>query len=159
MLQTQNGVCRICSTHQSAPQTLAVSSQVATNTPVRQVPVSLAPHNHRAAPPAPGLNPHSARGTTCDHLRDFVPWRFSDAGPTHAWLDLHSGVRETCTQPDSCTAAKRIAIGKVRPFSSIHFGGAHRVVDVAGAARSSANIVPEVAAKTYRRTDTTSTNG
>src|SRR5579862_8824179 len=98
MLQTQNGVCRIYSTHQSAPQTLAVSSEVATNTPVRQVPVSPAPHNHRAAPPAPGLNPHSARGTTCHHLRDFVPWRFSDAGPTHTWLDLHSGVRETCTQ-------------------------------------------------------------
>ena len=66
--QTQNGVCRICSTHQSAPQTVAVSCQVAANTLVRQLPVSPAPHNHRAAPLAPGLNPHSARRTTCNLL-------------------------------------------------------------------------------------------
>src|SRR5487761_241385 len=66
--QTQNGVCRICSTHRSAPQTVTALCQVATNTPVRQVPVSPAPHHHRAAPAAFDLNPHSARRTTCDHL-------------------------------------------------------------------------------------------
>jgi len=36
--------------------------------PVRQLPVSPASHNHRAAPLAPGLNPHSARRTTCNLL-------------------------------------------------------------------------------------------
>ena len=58
----------ICSTHQSAPQTVAVSCQVVTKTPMRQLPVSPASHNHRAAPLAPGLNPHSARGTACNLL-------------------------------------------------------------------------------------------
>ena len=66
--QTLNGVRRIGSTHRSAPQTVAASCQVVTKTHVRQLPVSPAPHNHRGAPLAPGLNPHSARRTTCDHL-------------------------------------------------------------------------------------------
>ena len=37
---------------------------------------------------APRLNPHSARRTAgCTTYRDFVPWRFSDAGHRSAWLD------------------------------------------------------------------------
>ena len=56
------------SSKRSAPQTVAASYQVATNTPVRQVPGSPAPHDHRAAPAAPGLNPHSARRITCNLL-------------------------------------------------------------------------------------------
>ena len=37
--------------------------------------------------------------------RDFVPWRFSDAGYRSAWLDRRCRRPKTCTQPDSCTAA------------------------------------------------------
>src|SRR4029077_9127663 len=66
--QTPDRVCRTCSTNRSALQTVAVSCQVATNTPVREVPVSPAPRHHRASLAATGLNPHSPRGTTCDHL-------------------------------------------------------------------------------------------
>ena len=51
-----------------------------------------APHRSRQAsiPIAPAAPPAISS-------RDFVPWRFSDAGRTHAPLDLQSGVRETCT--------------------------------------------------------------
>ena len=76
----------------------------ATITPVLELPVSPAPRRSpRLTTAAPGLNPHSARCTTCDHSRDFVPWRFSDAGTARA-EDRHSGVRETCTRPNSCSA-------------------------------------------------------
>src|ERR1019366_6674650 len=54
--------------HRSAPPTVAVSCQMAPKNPVDELPVSPAPHDHRAAPAATALNPHSARGTTCDHL-------------------------------------------------------------------------------------------
>jgi hypothetical protein len=37
---------------------------------------------HRTTP----LNPHSARCNGAPHPRDFVPWRFSDAGRKSAWL-------------------------------------------------------------------------
>ena len=54
-----------------------------------------APHRSRQAsiPIAPAAPPAISS-------RDFVPWRFSDAGRTHAPLDLQSGVRETCTARD-----------------------------------------------------------
>jgi len=38
--------------------------------------------------------PHSARGATAVPSRDFVPWRFSDAGRRVAWIVRHAGVRK-----------------------------------------------------------------
>jgi hypothetical protein len=32
--------------------------------------------------------------------RDFVPWRFSDAGHSARGWHRHAGVRETCTDPE-----------------------------------------------------------
>ena len=51
-----------------------------------------APHRPRpvSIPIAPSAPPAISS-------RDFVPWRFSDAGRTHPRLGLHSGVRETYT--------------------------------------------------------------
>ncbi len=47
-------------------------------------------------------NPHSARGTRCPRhrsdSRDFVPWRFSDAGGRSAWMP--SRRPKTCTLAD-----------------------------------------------------------
>src|SRR5216684_1743753 len=46
----------------------------------------------------PRLNLHSARGTTGAPLsRDFVPWRFSDAGRRSAWI------ASSCRHPKTCT--------------------------------------------------------
>ena len=58
-----------------------------------------APHRPRQAsiPIAPAAPPAIS-------FREFVPWRFSDAGRTHAPLDLQSGVRETCTKADMARA-------------------------------------------------------
>src|SRR5713226_7775357 len=41
--------------------------------------------------------------------RDFVPWRFSDAGRRSAWMVSSSRRPKTCTLPDSCTAKERVA--------------------------------------------------
>ena len=61
-----------------------------------------APHRPRPAsiPIAPAAPPAISS-------RDFVPWRFSDAGRTHARLDLHSGVRETCTKAEVVAGGSR----------------------------------------------------
>ena len=51
---------------------------------------------HQAQTPRP--NPHSARGTAAAHYhRDFVPWRFSDAGRRSAWM------ASSCRRPKTCT--------------------------------------------------------
>ena len=39
--------------------------------------------------------------------RDFVPWRFSDAGHRSAWLARRRRRPKTCTLPDSCAAARQ----------------------------------------------------
>jgi hypothetical protein len=46
--------------------------------------------------------------------RDFVPWRFSDAGRRSAWLDRRCRRPKTCTIPDSCTAANSTVIRSPR---------------------------------------------
>jgi len=38
--------------------------------------------------------------------RDFVPWRFSDAGHSARGWHRHAGVRETCTTPDLSNCSK-----------------------------------------------------
>ena len=43
--------------------------------------------------------------------RDFVPWRFSDAGHQSAWLDRRCRRPKTCTKPDYCTAANSVPNG------------------------------------------------
>jgi hypothetical protein len=51
--------------------------------------------------PSPRLNPHSARGTLCPHTsRDFVPWRFSDAGRHSAWRGSSCRRSKTCTSTE-----------------------------------------------------------
>src|SRR5262245_22330906 len=43
----------------------------------------------------------------CRTSRDFVPWRFLDAGRLSAWTGRHCRRPKTCTQPDSCTATRQ----------------------------------------------------
>jgi hypothetical protein len=86
---------------------------------VRQVPVSPAPHNHRAAPLAPGLNPHSARRTTCNLLPRLRALALLGRRAHNARIDLHSGVRETCTARDSCTAKKPMRLRPGWRFPSV----------------------------------------
>jgi hypothetical protein len=38
------------------------------------------------------------------YSRDFVPWRFSDAGQPSAWLDHSCRRPKTCTRADICNA-------------------------------------------------------
>ena len=53
-------------------------------------------------------NPHSARGTLgCPTHRDFVPWRFSDAGRHAAWMGRHAGVRKPAQQRKCAKRRKR----------------------------------------------------
>src|SRR5580693_26126 len=43
----------------------------------------------------PTYDPHSTRCTAgCHTSRDFVHWRFSDAGRCSAWIAPHAGVRK-----------------------------------------------------------------
>jgi hypothetical protein len=42
----------------------------------------------------------------CPIPRDFVPWRFSDAGRNSAWIVSACRRLKNCTAPDSCTAPK-----------------------------------------------------
>src|SRR5260370_33962936 len=42
--------------------------------------------------------------------RDFVTWRFSDAGLRSAWIARRCRRPKTCTQADSCTAANSITL-------------------------------------------------
>src|SRR5216684_6816419 len=50
----------------------------------------------------PRLNLHSAGGTTgaCPTSRDFVPWRFSDAGRRSAWIASSCRHPKTYTHSD-----------------------------------------------------------
>src|SRR5262244_1978372 len=51
--------------------------------------------------PTPRLNPHRARGTDGAPLpRNFVPWRFSDAGLRACGRPRH------CRRPKTCTGAE-----------------------------------------------------
>src|ERR1700686_5350583 len=45
------------------------------------------------------------RHRRCPTSRDFVPWRFSDAGRHSSWIASSCRHPKTCTQPDSCAAA------------------------------------------------------
>src|SRR5258705_9658182 len=63
----------------------------------------------------PRLNLHKRpRHRRCPTSRDFVPWRFSDAGRRSAWIASSCRHPKTCTPTDSCTAAKRISIQSPR---------------------------------------------
>src|SRR5258705_11847336 len=55
----------------------------------------------------PRLNLHKRRRhQRCPTARDFVPWRFSDAGRRTAWIASSCRHPKTCTTADSCNAAK-----------------------------------------------------
>jgi hypothetical protein len=58
----------------------------------------LAPRPPSRSPPT--YDPHSTRCTAgCHTSRDFVPWRFSDAGRRSAWI------ASSCRHPKTCTCA------------------------------------------------------
>ena len=61
-----------------------------------------APHRPRPAsiPIAPAAPPAITS-------RDFVPWRFSDAGHSAVWMVRHAGVRETCTGAEVIRSPRR----------------------------------------------------
>ena len=50
-------------------------------------------------------NPHNAAAPPCPTSRDFLPWRFSNAGRRNAWIASSCRRPKTCTARDSCTAA------------------------------------------------------
>ena len=54
--------------------------------------------NPASASPKPWQNPHSACGTPLHTFRDFVPWRFLDAGRNTAWVASTSRRPKTCTR-------------------------------------------------------------
>src|SRR3981189_384823 len=57
----------------------------------------------------PRLNLHKRpRHRRCPTSRDFVPWRFSDAGRRSAWIASSCRHPKTCTQTDSCIATKKL---------------------------------------------------
>src|SRR5467141_2816940 len=54
----------------------------------------------------PRLNLHKRpRHRRCPTSRDFVPWRFSDAGRRTAWIASSCRHPKTCTTADPCTPA------------------------------------------------------
>src|SRR5262249_53384855 len=62
------------------------------------------PHHRRTR--ARGQIPIAPAALLPPTSRDFVPWRFSDAGRWSAWIIPPSRHPKTCTFPDTCTAAK-----------------------------------------------------
>jgi len=54
-------------------------------------------YNPASASANPRRNPHSARGAAPAYVRDFVPWRFLDAGRRSAWI------ASSCRHPKTCT--------------------------------------------------------
>jgi hypothetical protein len=84
-------------------------------------------------------------GNTCaiTPTRDFVPWRFSDAGRHSSWIASSCRHPKTCTRTDSCTAAKTSShdrrSGLIIPFlngSTVVIGSAE------GSPASDARSVP-----------------
>src|SRR5882762_10456330 len=66
----------------------------------------LAPRPPSRSPPT--YDPHSTRCTAgCHTSRDFVPWRFSDAGRRSAWIASSCRRPKTCTRPDLDLARAR----------------------------------------------------
>ena len=55
--------------------------------------------------------------------RDFVPWRFSDAGHRSAWLAHRCRRPKTCTKPDPCSAAKKHPYSITSSASASSFAG------------------------------------
>ena len=60
-------------------------------------------------------NRHSSLHPHPKPARDFVPWRFSDAGRFCAWIADHPGVRETCTGGDNPDADRQHSCGLLCP--------------------------------------------
>ncbi len=66
----------------------------------------------------PTYDPHSTRCTAgCHTSRDFVPWRFSDAGRRSAWI------ASSCRRPKTYTKAEALDWTIILPFSQL--GGLH----------------------------------
>src|ERR1700682_5445185 len=59
------------------------------------------------------------RHRRCPTSRDFVPWRFSDAGRRSAWIASSCRHPKTYTIPDSCTATKFVLFAPSLPRLSI----------------------------------------
>ena len=71
-----------------------------------------------------GQIPIAARGTAaCPTSRDFVPWRFSDAGRRSAWIDRHPGVRKPAQKPAMSNAAKQHVYSITSSARSSECGG------------------------------------
>jgi hypothetical protein len=86
----------------------------------------LAPRPPSRSPPT--YDPHCTRSTAgCHTSRDFVPWRFSDAGRRSAWRDHHSGGRKPAQQRKSAglismaISSEGGAVEDCRPISDISF--------------------------------------
>jgi hypothetical protein len=74
----------------------------------------------------PRPNPHRARGTdAAPTFRDFVPWRFSDAGRPSRWRLCHRRRPKTCTNTDIIPLKAR---SDDRPLSPPWRAGHQRVV-------------------------------
>jgi hypothetical protein len=65
----------------------------------------------------PRPNPHRARGTdAAPTFRDFVPWRFSDAGRPSRWRLCHRRRPKTCTIAVTGGVYLQVATKPVCPF-------------------------------------------
>ena len=94
--------CRVAASRSNTPSINSPAVRCCTDIARRLMLASRLPS--RAAPPS---NPHSApQLSRCPTSRDFVPWRFLDAGQLSARVFHCCRRPKTSTQTDSCAAAK-----------------------------------------------------
>ena len=103
------------------PRTLKILS-CATFMPKREScgSILLAPRPPSRSPPT--YDPHSTRCTAgCHTSRDFVHWRFSDAGHRSAWI------ASSCRRPKTCTVNGRSTVRDLAK-SGQHNQAMHRTI-------------------------------
>jgi hypothetical protein len=87
--------------HQSRYQSCRATRRSLVHTDARAHAWRKTIRRNRSAPafssPSSRQNPHSARCSAAPTSRNFVPWRFSDAGRRSAWIASSSRRPKTCT--------------------------------------------------------------
>ena len=100
-------------------------------------PIAATPSAPTSSSLTPRPNPHSARGTASAlTARDFVPWRFSDAGRMSAWRASSCRRPKTCTGGPRALSAECLDHPQKRPCSG-HSGSAGSCQKVTWGARGS----------------------
>jgi hypothetical protein len=77
--------------------------------------------------PTPAQFPIEPTAPPVPTHRDFVPWRFSDAGRLSAWIGAAFRRPKTCTTADTCAAANCICLSRVESVPSLEACGSLRL--------------------------------